>query len=94
MFNRLSLAGVAGSLAGRDGDNRTLSGSDRSLAHNILLRNEIYDLFKKFYSKSSRVAVLDEVLGDIGEFLFLQIIAQRMEVEVEERKKAITSAMV
>ena len=84
MFNRLSLADVAGSLAGRDGHNASLAGSDRALANSVLLWNEIYDLFKKFYRKSARVAVLDEVLGDIGEFPFLQIIAQRMEIKVEE----------
>ena len=33
MFNRLSLAGVAGSLPGRDGQNASLSGSDRALAN-------------------------------------------------------------
>ena len=94
LFNRLSLAGVVGSLGGFDGQNASLAGSDRASANNILLRNEIYDLFKKFYRKSSRAAVLDEVLGDIGEFPFLQIIAQRMELEVEEQKKAVRSAMV
>lgn len=84
MFNQLSLAGVAGNLRGCNGDNRSLNSSDRALANNILLRNEIYDLFKSFYRRSGRIAVLDEVLGDIGEFPFLQIIAQRMELEVQE----------
>ena len=94
MFNRLSLAGVVGSLPGHNGDTTCLNSSNRALANNILLRNEIYDLFKSFYRRSERIAVLDEVLGDIGEFPFLQIIAHRMQVEVEEQKKAAESAMI
>lgn len=94
MFNRLSLAGVAGSLPSHNGDNTSLNSSDRALANNILLRNKICDLFKSFYQRSERIAVLDEVLGDIGEFPFLQIIAHCTQVEVEEQKKVVESAMV
>ena len=93
MFNRLSLSDVRGNLPGHTEDNGMLRGADRVLANNILLRNEIYDLFKCFYRHPEKARVLESTLGNIGELPFLQIIAGRMEVEVEEQRKAIESAM-
>ena len=93
MLNRVSISGVLGNLAGHSGDNGILSGADRLLANNILLRNEIYELFKSFYRHPEKARVLESALGDIGQLPFLQIIARRMEVEVEEQRKAVHSAM-
>ena len=93
MLNRLSLSGVRRNLAGHTEDNGMLSGADRLLANNILLRNEIYDLFKSFYRHPEKARATENTLENIGELSFLQIIAGRMEVEVEEQRKAIQSAM-
>ena len=42
---------------------------------------------------AGNVCVLESLLGDIGQLPLLQIIARRIEGEVEEQRKAIQSAM-
>lgn len=59
----------------------------------VMLRNEIYELFKHFYRFSEWTPILERALSVHGNLPFLRLIAERMRHEVVEEEEAIRSAL-
>lgn len=83
-LNRLTIVGGAYFPMGNSCCNRPAKPLARSQAISILLKNEIYDLFKTFYRHHDWGAVVDNALSS-GRYLpMLELIAGRMKDEIAE----------
>ncbi|XP_071922394.1 caffeoylshikimate esterase-like isoform X1 [Coffea arabica] len=84
-LNRLTILGGACFPMGNSCHNRQAEPLARAQANSILLKNEIYDLFKQFYRHESWGFVLDSALVSGRSLPMLQLIASRMKADVEEQ---------